>query len=214
MIFKRVKNKGFTLVEIVVSLMIFSVVAVVALGALVKIISVNKKAQTLQSSITNLSFALESMSREMRVGSRYRCAAVDSSGYFDPGNSNGTRLVAENCPGSANLLAFEANKKALVGSGPETCRLVYGYFLSGVLGSGNYSLKKAQQSACGDVLGTTAPYTDVIDPSISITSFFIGVNALEYPLGLIHITGYSGANQREKERSYFELETAISSRIP
>ncbi|MES2216744.1 MAG: type II secretion system protein, partial [Patescibacteria group bacterium] len=66
-------QKAFTLVEMIVALGIFSIVAVVALGALVKILSVNQKAQTLHQAMTNLNFSLESISRELRTGASLHC---------------------------------------------------------------------------------------------------------------------------------------------
>ncbi len=75
-------SRGFTLVEMIVSLMIFSIVAVVALAALVKIIDANNKAQTIQAAVTSLSFSLDSMSRELRTGSNIHCM-FHSDGTFD-----------------------------------------------------------------------------------------------------------------------------------
>ena len=69
---------GFTLVEMIVSVAIFTIVAFVAVGALLKVIDANKKSQSLKTSINNLNFALESLSREMRVGSNYTCISVSS----------------------------------------------------------------------------------------------------------------------------------------
>jgi prepilin-type N-terminal cleavage/methylation domain-containing protein len=68
---KRFLQKGFTLVEIMVSLAIFSVVMVVALGAFLKIVDVNKRAQSIESAVNNLNFTMEAMSRELRTGSQY-----------------------------------------------------------------------------------------------------------------------------------------------
>src|SRR3989344_4857691 len=89
-------SRAFTLVEMIVALGIFSIVAVVALGALVKIISANKKAQTLQASITNLSFALDSMSRELRVGTKYHCDVNPSLSY------NSDTLATAACSGGTD----------------------------------------------------------------------------------------------------------------
>ena len=75
--------RGFTLVEMIVSLGIFAVVAVVALGALVRIMTANQKAQTLQSAMTNISFALESMSRELRSGITYHCDYDTTTGLYE-----------------------------------------------------------------------------------------------------------------------------------
>lgn len=66
-------KRGFTLVEIVVSLAIFSVVSLVAVGSLLKIVDVNKRAQSLKTAVNNVNFTMESMVRDMRVGFDYRC---------------------------------------------------------------------------------------------------------------------------------------------
>lgn len=68
---KRFLQKGFTLVEMMVSLAIFSVVMVVALGAFLKIVDVNKRAQSIESAVNNLNFTMEAMSRELRTGRQY-----------------------------------------------------------------------------------------------------------------------------------------------
>ena len=64
-------KRGFTLVEMVVSLGIFSLVMVVAMGAFLKITDVNKRAQNVKNAVNNVNFTLEAMSRELRTGSEY-----------------------------------------------------------------------------------------------------------------------------------------------
>ncbi|MCR4334260.1 MAG: type II secretion system GspH family protein [Patescibacteria group bacterium] len=71
------KNKGFSLIEIMVSLAVFSIVVLVAAGALLSIISGAKKTQALKSVINNLNFAMEDMSRNLRIGKDY---VVDPDG--------------------------------------------------------------------------------------------------------------------------------------
>ena len=67
--FKILSSKsGFTLVEMLVAVAIFSIVLVVAMGAILTIIDANRKAQTLSSVMTNLNFALESMTRTIKTG--------------------------------------------------------------------------------------------------------------------------------------------------
>ncbi len=70
------KEKGFTLIEMIVSLGVFSIVITIAVGALLVIISTNKQLQTEQSVMSNLAFAMDSMTREMRTGYSYVCASV------------------------------------------------------------------------------------------------------------------------------------------
>ncbi len=67
------KKGGFTLVEMMVSLSIFAVVMTISGGTLLIMIDVNAKAQALYSASSNLSFALDSMTRELRTGYHYNC---------------------------------------------------------------------------------------------------------------------------------------------
>lgn len=67
------QQKGFTLIEMVVSIFIFSVVMVIATGALVTILGANRKAQAVKAVMNNLNFALDSMTRAIRVGTDYDC---------------------------------------------------------------------------------------------------------------------------------------------
>ena len=64
---------GFTLVELLVSLTLFTAVITIAVGSLLVLIDANAKAQNMQEVMTNLTFALDSMTREIRTGSGYFC---------------------------------------------------------------------------------------------------------------------------------------------
>lgn len=63
---------GFTLLEMVVSLGIFSVVIVTAIGAMLSVQGAQVKAANIQTIQDNLRFALESMTKEMRAGTAFR----------------------------------------------------------------------------------------------------------------------------------------------
>ena len=65
------KNKGFTLIEMLVSMTLFSFVITMALGALFMIMKANEKAKVIRIAVNNLNVALEGMSRELRMGSGY-----------------------------------------------------------------------------------------------------------------------------------------------
>jgi prepilin-type N-terminal cleavage/methylation domain-containing protein len=67
------KKRGFTLIELMVSVAIFSVVMTTALGSLLAVANADRKAQTLKTVMDNLSFALEGMSRTIRTGVNYHC---------------------------------------------------------------------------------------------------------------------------------------------
>ena len=71
-------NKGFTLIEILVSVMVFTIVMTVALGALLAMSDSDRRAEALKSVVNNLDFALDSMSRTIRTGYSYHCGTTGS----------------------------------------------------------------------------------------------------------------------------------------
>ncbi len=72
-------QKGFTLIELMVSLTVFAIVMLISTSTLLNMIDMNAKAQALYSATTNLSFALDSITREIRMGYHYYCYKVDAS---------------------------------------------------------------------------------------------------------------------------------------
>src|SRR5437868_2432209 len=66
-------QKGFTLIEVLVSVMIFSIVMTVALRALLSMSESDRRAEAMKSVINNLNFALDSMVRDIRTGYNYHC---------------------------------------------------------------------------------------------------------------------------------------------
>jgi len=59
---------GFTLIEMLVSVALFSIVVVIAMGAILTVLDSNRKAQTVNSVMNNLNFAMESITRHVKTG--------------------------------------------------------------------------------------------------------------------------------------------------
>ncbi|TSC54854.1 MAG: Uncharacterized protein LiPW30_320 [Parcubacteria group bacterium LiPW_30] len=66
-------KKGFTLVELLVAVSLFVVVSTVSIMALITVKEANAKAQVKRNVLNNLSFAVENMARNLRVGTVYSC---------------------------------------------------------------------------------------------------------------------------------------------
>ncbi len=199
-------NRGFTLIEIIIALMIFSIVAVVALAALVKIIDANKKAQTVQDAVVGLSFAMEAMSRELRTATNIRCES-GSVGTL----SNPTTFAAQQCPASdANFVAFDS--ATMDNTSVPPCHLVYAYLFVNN-GDGTYTMKKAEQPAsgnhCADAL-TSDMYSPIVPTGVTLTGFQLGSSASTFPIFFIRLSGYAGV--REQVKTYFNIQTAASQR--
>ncbi len=96
-------RRAFTLIEMMVSVTIFSIVVMVGVGALLSLVEANKRAEAINSVMNNLNFAVESMSRSIRVGTTYHC----ETSSLPPGNP-GVLSSAQDCAsGGGLLLAFE-----------------------------------------------------------------------------------------------------------
>ncbi len=65
--------RGYTLLEMIVSVGIFSIVMLTATGAYLKLIDLDRQARSTNELVTNLSFAVDSMARSARTGTDYRC---------------------------------------------------------------------------------------------------------------------------------------------
>jgi prepilin-type N-terminal cleavage/methylation domain-containing protein len=189
------KQKGFTLIEMIVSLAIFTVVAVVAVGALLKIMDANKKSINLKTAINNMNFVLESMTREIRVGTKY---------YYSPNvnssvtNSYSTTDSGGLTSGSPWLIAFTSSER---GTG---CNLIYAYRYNGT------RLQKAVQSGCGNDV-VNSDYIDLSDPNVRIVSSKVNVSNTGQPMITILLKGEVGV--RNKDKTEFTIQSRVTQRI-
>jgi len=65
---KENSKKGFTLIEMLVSVAIFSIVVVISLGAILTILDANRKARTLTEVMNNMNFSVEAITRSLKTG--------------------------------------------------------------------------------------------------------------------------------------------------
>src|ERR1035437_4413090 len=213
-------SSGFTLIEMLVSIAIFMVVAVIAVAALLKIVDANRKSQTLQDAINNINFAMDSITREIRVGSTYDCNAS--------GELTGSVATASACPlTNSNPLSNSGSSIAFLSSNidptdpsnpPHNLTYVY-YFAPHPTVSGAWTIMKAQQVHYTDTLNNYVDYSDtgsyalIIDPSIFITAYNIKVVEGEIgiqPSVFLYIKHYTGKVNRTN--TYFDIQTTISKR--
>lgn len=64
---------GFTLVEMIVSLGLFTVILFISMQALLSMVDANHKAQSLRAAMDNLNLSLEETARNITQGNAYRC---------------------------------------------------------------------------------------------------------------------------------------------
>jgi prepilin-type N-terminal cleavage/methylation domain-containing protein len=69
----RKNIRGFTLVEVLVAVALFTIVVTTAVSALIVILNANRKAQNISTTVNNAFFTFEVMTRLLRTGLNYHC---------------------------------------------------------------------------------------------------------------------------------------------
>lgn len=92
-------NKGFTLVEIMVATSIFMIIMLIAIGALVVGSDAARRAERMRFAIDNVNFAIENISRSIRMGTNYTCVTTGSI----PMTSS---PATQDCTSGGNFVAF------------------------------------------------------------------------------------------------------------
>lgn len=70
---KEMHRSGFTLVEMLVAMGIFTIVATIFASLMVTVIHAEERARAAEDLMDNVRFALDSMSKAIAVGASYRC---------------------------------------------------------------------------------------------------------------------------------------------
>lgn len=186
---KSNSQKGFTLVEILVAVALFAIVMTISVGSLLSLVEANRKTQALQSVMNNLNFALENISRNVRVGSNYHC----STGAAVPPNITTT----QDCVNGGVLFAFEASDGDRSVS---TDQIVYRFI-------GTQIEKSLDGGAT--FIAVTAP-----EVTIEVLTFYVVGSTrsdTEQPRVVMTVSGFAGVSDRA--RTSFNLQTTISQRL-
>ena len=107
---------GFTLIELMVATSIFVVIMLASMGSLFTLLDASKNSRALRTAMDNVNFAMESMTRSIRMGTNYYC-----------GTFNSTDLSSTlDCPDGGILISFVPQPQ---NSTPANSRI--GYQVSG-----------------------------------------------------------------------------------
>ena len=195
----RKKEKGLILLEMIVAIGIFLSVMTIAMGALLTMYGVSKKSQSLKTVMDNLNFAVESMAREIVVGTDYHCD-VDSGDIEDP----------QNCEEEDSITFCSSNDEQI--------------FYRFDPGSGSiqrYIEEDGSDETCGDGDPGNNDWVSVTAKEVTITgmNFYVtgtgstGGEEFKQPLVLLTIEGEAGSG-KESEKSEFNLQVSLSQRSP
>ena len=186
-------KKGFTLVEMMVAIAVFSIVMVTAMSALLNVIDANNKARSLKTAINNISFALEGISKDMRMGKEYACGPDGNTTITD-------------CTGGVNTISFKSSKIGVE----------YIYYKQAITTLPN-GKNVGQIFSCVSTTGTglcngSGGYSAITSTEVNLTSvkFYIlntgGGN--KQPRMIMTLSGEAGS--KEKIKTMFDLQTGVS----
>jgi prepilin-type N-terminal cleavage/methylation domain-containing protein len=73
---KDLREKGFTLIELMVSIALFSVVIAIVAAAFTNLLNYNRIALSTNNVSNNLNFVVDAMARSIRTGTNYQCGGI------------------------------------------------------------------------------------------------------------------------------------------
>ena len=193
---KKQNNKGFTLVEMLVAIAVFMTVMTVAVGSLLSIIEANRKAQAIKSVIDNLNFAIETISRDMEVSTKYSCS---------PDSGNLMSFVNSDCSDGGTAIQYKQSSNTYV---------QYRFLVNPSPGDGNLQRRICTEVDC--TLGEkwqsiTAPTStlQITNMKFYVLGTIVGDN--KQPRVLITVEGIAG--EKPTDKTDFTLQTTVSQRL-
>lgn len=192
----RRTTSGFTLLEMIVAIGVFLVGLLIILGSLVSINDAARKARSMRIVMDNLSAAIDSMSRTVRVGSDFNCGC------------GGTLTDPQNCPMSDDLgnggnicLAFEGQHGNPLDPNDQVIyRMTGGRIERCIIGA----------------LCTDADYLPLTAPELSISSFRFFVYGTQtnddQPVVTMLIRGSASTTRRTA--TTFNVQTTVAAYTP
>jgi prepilin-type N-terminal cleavage/methylation domain-containing protein len=185
---KKSYNQGFSLIEMMVAVALFSIVMVISTGALLALIDATRKAQALQSVMNNLNIALDGMVRSIRMGHTFHCSNL------------GTKTDPRDCINGDSLFAFEAFGGD---SNDISDQWVY-WFDSGT----NRIYKSENGGSTGFAI--TAPEVKIEDMKFYVTGTTVADD--KQPKVVITMRGTAGA-EKIKTKTTFSIQATATQRV-
>jgi prepilin-type N-terminal cleavage/methylation domain-containing protein len=182
-------HTGFSLIELMVSVALFSVVMMVSIGSLLALADANRKAQALQSVMNNLNTAIDGMVRSIRMGTVYHCG---NFGSYD---------TARSCDNGDTLIAFEAYGGD-TGTGAD--QWAYWY-------DANTKRLYKSENAGGTQFALTAPEVQID----SATFYVVGAESTDriQPKAVIVLRGTAGGTSAKTRTTFTVQSTAVQRAI-
>jgi prepilin-type N-terminal cleavage/methylation domain-containing protein len=138
---KQQINKGFTLIELMVATSIFVVIMLSSMSSLFIMLDATKSSKALRFAMDNVNFAMESMTRSIRMGKNYYCV---EAGDTMPSEID----VSNDCLEGGTLLSFV----------PQESASRVGYKIASVAGSDYHTIERCDTYGCVPII---SPNVDI-----------------------------------------------------
>ncbi|HBM45415.1 MAG: hypothetical protein UR85_C0011G0009 [Candidatus Nomurabacteria bacterium GW2011_GWF2_35_66] len=216
------KKSGFTLIEIMVSISIFSVVMLIVIGALLMLNDANKKAQATRAIVDNLNFAMDDITRSIRTGKDFKCglSVVD-------GNVTGSArsCTYEDIKNGVDTIAFTGIQEITYGDA-DVRQICYLYSYNKLdpiseLGTIKYGTKpiSMEEECVNNFKGIT---TTLVSPEVEVAGlkFYIfdenstqvlNLGVKQQPIVIIALSGDINV-EKYKFKTPFNIQTTVSQR--
>ncbi len=219
------QKKGFTLIEILVAITLFTVIMVSAVGSLIAINDANRRTQAVRSAIDNVNFALDTMSRRLRTGMNYHC--LTQSETENPSSNVPFPVSPQSKCSSSDqggpAIAFTAAEYLGVANQPgdtgQSGALAGGtvvYRLGPVDGDGHRAIQSNTRTISGSF---ATSYTPMTSPDVNIEELRFVVDGAgagdgKQPYVLITVRGSVETGKGARvQKTTFRVQTTVSQRL-
>lgn len=148
-------TKGFTLIELMVATSIFITIMLIAMSSIVTSSNSAKQSQGLREAMDNVNFAMDTVSRSIRIGTNYACT---SSGSIIPLSAPSPA----DCPVSGNsygtAIVFMPSASAVTGVGAMS-------YQNAIRADGTHTLQRCTTNGCIDIVS--------LNVDVQVLKFFV-----------------------------------------
>lgn len=110
-------QKGFTLVELLVSLSLFIVIVIALVGSLYTVNDASRKVQAMRTVMDNLNFAIESMSRTIRTADHITLSCINGTENCWIDSDGATLMNMDSTLGAAEHIEYRVHKDPVTSRG-------------------------------------------------------------------------------------------------
>ena len=192
-------SKGFTLLEMMVSVSIFTIVMTISIGAILTLNDSLQKAKLMRAAVENVSFALEGMAKKIRTGTILHCS--DSEDY---------ESIPLDCPAGGGRIYFyypeqdESISYRL--SSRNSIEVEEIKTQGGIKSNGDITGSDVSVTSLKFYVSGSCPVTSGLSPSCQSSDY-------RQPLIKITLTGKANIPGKTRFDTTFNLQTTVSTRI-